>query len=205
MSPVTDLQRDWFESVNRFARSTPILHAPLRLYAVYGVVLFAGLLLVAWWQARRAGDPRAMAAALWAPLGSLVALAVVQPINHAVAEARPYTVDPHALALVAHTHDYSFPSDHSVVAGAVAAGVWLVDRRLGRIALAAALVMAFARVYVGAHYPLDVVAGLLIGAAGVAAGVLVVRRPLVRLVDLLARTPARQLVQAQAGGGPPAG
>lgn len=199
------LQIGWFESINQFARNTPVLHAPLRAYAVFGVVLFAALLLAAWWRARSVEDTRAMAAALWAPVGALVALAVVQPLNHAVAEARPYTVDPHALVLVAHTHDFSFPSDHSVIAGAVAMGVWLADRRLGWIAIAAALVMACARVYVGAHFPLDVVSGLLIGAVVVALGFAVLRRPLVRAVDLVARTPARQLVQASAGGGPAAG
>lgn len=40
-----------------------------------------------------------------------------------------------------------------MMAGAVAAGVWLVNRRLGVIAAIAAVAMALARVYVGAHYP----------------------------------------------------
>ena len=36
----------WFRDVNDVARSTPWLHTPAHLYAVYGVVLFAGLLLL---------------------------------------------------------------------------------------------------------------------------------------------------------------
>ena len=62
-------QEDWFGAVNDFARSTPWLHTPARLYAEYGVVLFAGLLLFSWLLARREGDLRPVTAALWAPIG----------------------------------------------------------------------------------------------------------------------------------------
>jgi membrane-associated phospholipid phosphatase len=48
--------------------------------------------------------------------------------------------------------------------GAVAAGSWLASRALGAIAAVAAVLMAFARVYVGVHYPWDVAAGLVFGA-----------------------------------------
>jgi membrane-associated phospholipid phosphatase len=191
------LQHAWFESVNHFARITPALHTPMRVYAAHGVVLFAALLAEAWWQARHAPDPRPMAAALWAPVGALVALALNQPLGNFVGEARPYTVFPHALMLVAHSQDFSFPSDHAVMAGAVAAGVSLSNRRLGVLTAVAALVLAFARVYVGAHFPLDVIAGLFFGAVVVGVGYLVARRPLVVGIRALARTPARPLVQAR--------
>ena len=69
-----------------------------------------------------------------------------------VAEARPYAVLPHILVLAHCSTDPSFPSDHAVLAGAVAAGLWLVNRRLGNVAVLAAAAMAFARVYIGAHY-----------------------------------------------------
>ena len=55
--------------------------------------------------------------------------------------------------------------------------------------MAAALLMAFARVYVGAHWPGDVVVGLVVGAAVVVGGFVVVRRPAVALVRALASTP----------------
>lgn len=193
------LQRDWFLHVNHFAQSTPALHTSMRVFAQYGVVLFAAVLALAWWQARRDEDPQTMAAALWAPVGALVAIGLNQPLSNLVGEARPYTVFPHALVLVARSHDLSFPSDHAVMAGAVAAGVLLSSRRLGAFTWVAAVVLAFARVYVGAHFPLDVVIGLLFGAAVTVTGYLVVRPLLVLVVTGLARTPARLLVDAQAG------
>lgn len=192
------LQGEWFKQVNRFAASTPALHPAIRLYAQYGVVVFAGILLLGWWWARRDANPRTMAAALWAPVGMLIAVGLNQPLVNHVREARPYTVYPHALVLVTRSQDYSFPSDHAVMAGAVAAGVLLVNRQLGAVAVVAALLMACARVYVGAHFPLDVAVGLLLGAIVTIAGYLAVRPLLVPIVTGLTRTPLRPLLTTSA-------
>jgi undecaprenyl-diphosphatase len=190
-------QDGWFNAVNHLSRVTPWLHTPARLYAQYGVVLFAGLLLVSWWLARSTGDLRRTTAALWAPVGALVALGVNQVLASAVAEPRPYLALSHPLVLVSRSTDYSFPSDHAVMAGAVAAGVWLANRRLGLVTAALAVLMAFTRVYVGAHFPLDVVAGLVVGAGIALASYLLVRPVVVRLVEMLARTPVRPLLTAE--------
>jgi len=60
--------------------------------------------------------------------------------------------------------DPGLPSDHAVMAGAATVGLWLVHRRLGALAASAAVVMGFARVYVGAHYPKYVLVGFMLGA-----------------------------------------
>ena len=83
------------------------------------------------------------------------------------------------------------------MAGAAAAGLFLVSRRLGLLALVAALVMAFARVYVGVHFPVDVVAGLALVAVVTVAGWFVVRPLLIRLLAALGRTRLRPLVTAE--------
>ena len=71
---------------------------------------------------------------------------------------------PGILVLANRSTDPSFPSDHATMAGAAAVGLWIVNRRLGIVAAAAALLMAITRVYIAAHYPGDVLAGLLLGA-----------------------------------------
>lgn len=183
----------WFLAINRFARATPWLHPILAGYATFGVVLFAGLLGLGWWRARQQG--RAMTAALWAPLGVLAAVAVNQPLVAAFAEPRPYTHLTGVLVLVARSTDPSFPSDHATMAGAAAAGLWRVERRLGLCTAAAAVVMGFARVYVGAHYPRDVIAGLALGVLISLVGYRIAAPLLRRVLAWIQRTRLRPLVE----------
>jgi undecaprenyl-diphosphatase len=184
-----------FFAVNAFASHTTWLHAPVELYAGYGVVLFA-LLLVAAVLRARGRSSRDLAAAGWAGSGTLLAVAVNQPLGHLIDEARPYATHPHVLLLAHRSGDFSFPSDHAVMAGAVATGLLLAWRRLGLVAVVLAALMAFARVYIAAHYPWDVAAGLVVGALVVVTGWLGLQRPLVAVADVLRRVPPFRTVFA---------
>lgn len=168
MNPTSPIDEQVFRAVQDVARSTPWLHGVIVTYAEYGVLLFGALLLLGLVLARRRSD-RDLAAAGWAGVATLLAVALNQPISSHVAEARPYATHPTALLLVPRTTDFSFPSDHATMAGAAAVGLLIASWRIGLWAAAAAVLMAFARVYVGAHYPQDVLAGLALG--GVVAGV----------------------------------
>lgn len=188
MSLLRNLDDRLFFAINALARHTGWLHASVLAYAKYGVVLFGLLLLVGLLYAR-ARDSRTLAAAAWVGIATLLALAVNQPITHLFHEARPYVTHPHILLLTSRSPDYSFPSDHAVMAGAVASGLLLVSRRLGMVAVAAAVVMAFSRVYVAAHYPWDVLVGLLLGAGITGFGWLSLRVSLISLTSWLRRQP----------------
>jgi membrane-associated phospholipid phosphatase len=178
--------------VNGFSRHTPWLHGAALGYATYGVALFGVLLLVGVLRSRT-GTDRTLAAAAWACLATVIAVGINQPVGHVFAEARPYATHPRLLVLAARSSDYSFPSDHAVMAGAVAAGLWLVSRRLGVVAAIAAVVIAFARVYIAAHYPWDVAAGLLLGAAVSLLGWALVGRLLTSVTGRLRRAPGLRL------------
>lgn len=174
--------------VNDLARHTAWLHGALRGYATYGLVLFAALMVAALVM-RRTGADRALAAAGWSALATLIAVGLNQPLVAAFHEARPYATHPGLLVLATHSSDPSFPSDHAVMAGAAAAGLWLASRALGAVAAAAAVLMAFSRVYIAAHYPWDVVAGLAFGVLVAVLGWLLLRRPLTAVTAWLRRQP----------------
>jgi undecaprenyl-diphosphatase len=116
-----------------------------------------------------------------------LALLINQPLGHLVDRTRPFLAHPtHAHLLISQSHDPSFPSDHATGAFALAFGIWLYDRTIGAILLVLAAIVAFARVYVGTHYPGDVVGGALIGIA--VASALYLLAPTRRLLEAVART-----------------
>lgn len=188
-----------FRIVDRFAERTGWLHPPAVAFAKYGIVAFALMLLVGWWLGRQRPEPTALAAVVCTVVAVFVALGAAQLIGHGVGRARPYDAMTGMRVLVARTTDFSFPSDHATVAGAVAGGLWFVDRRLARLAVGLALLMAVTRVYVGAHYPGDVLAGLALGAATAAGVHLLAGGPIAALLGRLARSPMRPLIRSDGG------
>ncbi|MEY9966520.1 membrane-associated phospholipid phosphatase [Streptacidiphilus sp. MAP12-16] len=135
-------------------------------YADYGLGLFALMMIWGWWQARNARSATAMALALAVPVTVVIAYIANDIVKTIFDEARPCQVitSPATLLPCPGIGDWSFPSNHSAIAAAAAAALWMVDRRLGIIATLAALLMGFSRIWVGAHYPHDVLVGLVVGA-----------------------------------------
>ncbi|MEY2521542.1 MAG: hypothetical protein QOJ66_107 [Ilumatobacteraceae bacterium] len=183
-----------FRWINRLANRTGWAHGVLTAYAKYGIALFALLLLATYLDGRRHDDVRVVAGSVWAAIAALIALGIGQFIGGAIDRARPYEAMTGIHLLVDKTTDFSFPSDHATVVGAVAAGLMFTNRRWGSVAAALAVLMAFARVYVGAHYPGDVLAGLALGAAVAAVGRLVAVPQLTRVAAWLSRTAVGPIV-----------
>jgi undecaprenyl-diphosphatase len=153
-----------YTDVTDFARHTHWLNEPAAAYSSLGMGLFALLLLLAWWGARRQGNST-MAAVLATPFAVVIAYLVNSGIKDVFQEPRPCRALPHDFLIEAcpPVDDYAFPSNHTTVAFAFAAALLVVSRWLGSIALLAAVAMGASRVYVGAHYPHDVAVGALVG------------------------------------------
>ncbi|MGW4213026.1 phosphatase PAP2 family protein [Lentzea sp. NPDC004789] len=101
--------------------------------------------------------------AVLAGAGVAVAYVISEVVKFAVQEDRPCRTAP-SLAHCPPPGDWSFPSNHSVIAGASAMAIWSLHRALGWVAAVCAVAAAASRVAVGVHYVHDVVAGLLLGA-----------------------------------------
>jgi len=78
---------------------------------------------------------------------------------------RPSVVDPAVHPLVAVPNNGSMPSTHAASAFAAAVAVGFVHPRLRWPLIVLATLIAFSRVWLGVHYPTDVIAGAALGTA----------------------------------------
>lgn len=85
-------------------------------------------------------------------------------LKNVVARTRPYDVIEGLTSLVGVQKDYSFPSGHTGSAFAAAVVMFLgLPKKYGIPILVFACLMGLSRLYVGVHYPSDVLGGVLIG------------------------------------------
>ena len=135
------------------------------------VVYLVPIALVGLWLA---GAGRGRTAAVKAALCAGAALLINQAIGLAWYRPRPFVIGL-GHAFLAHAPDSSFPSDHVTALAAAGIALWSsrsrLACRLGIVLTAAAPVAGWARVFLGIHYPGDVVgafATAVLAAAGFA-------------------------------------
>lgn len=147
-----------------------LIHAGL-LIADYAIWLVPAALVGMW----LAGGGERRAIAIHATLVGLVALAANQLIGMAWYHPRPFVIGL-GHTFLPHAPDSSFPSDHVTLLSAMSFTFLYSGKRiLGLSILAVGVAVAWARVFVGVHFPFDVV-----GAAAVAWLIYMLSTPLWR-------------------------
>ncbi|AKH83763.1 PA-phosphatase-like phosphoesterase [Streptomyces sp. CNQ-509] len=152
-----------YRDVTSLARRTPDwLHTLAEYGTDAGLLLLAALFAAAWWAAPRRAPVVAGAA------GTAGAYGLSELLKVWVERERPCRAVHGAAAPLADCPppgDWSFPSNHATIAGAAAVALAVAWPRIAGWVLPFAVVLAASRVFVGVHYPLDVAAGLALGAA----------------------------------------
>ena len=171
--------------LNGFVGKAPAFDAVIELVASdYLVpVALALTLLALWFGCDTASRGRYQYGIIAAVFAVALSNGSIEILNNFVFRDRPF-VDHEVSLLFYEPTDSSFPANAAALAFGVSAAVWAFNRRVGSALLAASLLYAFSRVYVGVHYPFDVIAGGLIGvvAAVVAQAVVRLLRPLIEVV-----------------------
>lgn len=98
-------------------------------------------------------------------------------LKNMVMRIRPYEVVDGLTLIGRRAHDFSFPSGHST-ASMAASSVFpaLMPRKYGIPAFLLGIFICFTRLYIGIHYPTDVLAGMLIGFAAAFAAIWIMRK-----------------------------
>ncbi|WP_367139929.1 MULTISPECIES: phosphatase PAP2 family protein [Streptomyces] len=186
--------------INGLAKDAPgWLDHTMEFIGEYGIVLgLAVLMVLAWWSLRRRQDaPAAVAALFWAPLAAGLALLVNIPIRGFVKRPRPFVDHTGLEVLVKGKTDYSFVSDHATLTMAIGVALFVANRKYGLIGIGLAFLEGFCRVYMGVHYPTDVVGGLALGTAVALLLAPLAMMALTPLTRAVARTRCAWLVRSE--------
>lgn len=178
---------DVFRAVAPAVAGSPTLStvaANLASYGLLALVALAGALAV--WAFLH--DRSALWRLVCGGVGVIGAYALSETIKLLVTQERPCRVWDVATALVCPADgDWSWPSNHSVLAAAFATACILTLPRTAWFAIPAALVVGSSRVAAGVHYPHDVASGFALGVFVVALAVTLLSPMATRLPRL--RTP----------------
>ena len=110
---------------------------------------------------RRKNQLMVFAAAISAIISRGVITEIIRLFYH---RPRPFVAE-NFLSLINHEVSGSFPSGHMTLWWAVTAAVYFYNKKLALALALASLVMGVARIYVGVHWPSDILGGIIVGLA----------------------------------------
>ena len=92
-------------------------------------------------------------------------------LKNLFARTRPFDVNEAVQLLITAPKDFSFPSGHTAASFAAVAALYFAgEKKLWKVSLVLAVLIAFSRMYLYVHYPTDILGGVLVGLGAGAAG-----------------------------------
>ncbi|MED3996339.1 undecaprenyl-diphosphatase [Peribacillus frigoritolerans] len=149
---------EWFKFINSKVQQYPLIDNIMIFFAEYVQYAFVLLILLLW----LLNKSNFRVIAFQAMVSFTLAYSINRIIELFIYRERPF-ISHEIIQLIEHSANSSFPSDHATSAIAIAVTLWLSSHRFKYSWFILAIIVAFSRVWVGVHYPLDVVAGVLNG------------------------------------------
>ena len=156
-----DLDLSLFTLIHNLAGHNPLVDNLIVFFAEYFQYFIAAALIVyASIQYRTHHLDKAFGVIL-AVVAGVLGRGGVEVIRFFYHHARPF-VTLHLTPLFPET-SYSFPSGHAIFFFALAMGIYMIDRPLGKVLFIAATFIGLARIAGGVHWPSDILAGAVLG------------------------------------------
>jgi len=152
------LNLTWFEKINASQNASNAM-IDLAIFIANDLLYLIPLFLLAYWAT---GDHIQKQIALKSVCVALLALGVAQIIGHVYPHPRPFMMGI-GRTLIYHVPDPSFPSDHMTLFSSIAV-TFLLSRKylIGWVIFIMAWTVAWARIYIGVHFPFDMIGAFIL-------------------------------------------
>ncbi len=157
-----DLNGSLFDAINDLAGHLDLADDAMQFAAQYLTYVVFALVVVSWF-VRTGSDQSRRLAVYSSAITAALSLGAVFVVHHFYVHQRPFVQRDDVVLLIRHAADSSFPSEHATESFALAAGLIMYRFRYGMMLIGVAVLVALSRVYVGVHYPYDVLGGAAIG------------------------------------------
>lgn len=144
-----------FRVINDLGKQYTYLNPVFEFIAEY-MVYFLCLSVIMFWFTR-ANKNRIMI--ISAGIAFILAEIIGKLVGEVHSNNQPFAELSNVSKLIEHSIDNSFPSDHTILFFAFSFSFWLFGKRFGFLWMILAFLVAFSRVWVGVHYPADVIVG----------------------------------------------
>lgn len=156
---ISQVNIDVFRAINDLGKEFDFLN-PIAIFIADYMVYVLLIGLIAYWFTRTNQNRMMVIQSVLAFVLAEVLGKIAGIFNH---HFQPFVELPHVNKLIEHAVDNAFPSDHSILFFSICFSIWLVRKKEGWVWLTVACLVGVSRIWVGVHFPGDVLTGALIG------------------------------------------
>lgn len=148
-----------FQKINGLANNSKILDFIGIFFADYFLYISVAILIIfLFWKKHRLMVLSSVVSVF------LSRIVITEPIKILIHRARPYIILDTAKKIITENSDFkSFPSGHAAIIFAIATAVYFFNKKLGIFFFISAVLVGIARIFVGVHWPTDILGGAIIG------------------------------------------
>ena len=151
-----------FNLINGLANKSELLDLLMISISKYGPYVLMGIGVATYLAGIIKRDKELRCTVVDTVLKTGIAIVFSQIIGSIIYMPRPFVNNENVNLLYSHSENSSFPSDHSIGSMGIALGLGKYSSSLNKFYITLAFLIGISRVYVGHHYPLDVMGGFII-------------------------------------------